>query len=68
MSYSDQFANQLENPASRYLDQSQPLPSSESVLNHLSTIEKQIPQHLSHNKRAIIERLIALHRAELGVN
>ncbi|MGV0023561.1 hypothetical protein [Phormidesmis priestleyi] len=35
-------------------------------LNHLSNLEKLIPQSLSNNKRAIIERLIALHRTELS--
>ncbi|KAM3102132.1 hypothetical protein ACKFKF_04940 [Phormidesmis sp. 146-12] len=33
-------------------------------LNHLPNLETLIPQNLSPNKRAIIERLIALHQAE----
>jgi hypothetical protein len=44
----------------------EPSRQPEMELNHLPNLEKLIPQNLSNNKRAIIERLIALHQGELS--
>jgi hypothetical protein len=35
---------------------------SASIMNDPATLETLLPKNLSSNKRAVIERLIALHR------
>ncbi len=37
---------------------------SEGILNDVPTLSSLIPKNLSHNKKAIIERLIALHLSQ----
>ncbi|MBC7823446.1 MAG: hypothetical protein H7126_06140 [Candidatus Parcubacteria bacterium] len=37
---------------------------SEGVLNDVPTLSSLIPKNLSHNKKAVIERLIALHLSQ----
>ncbi|WP_068818663.1 hypothetical protein [Phormidesmis priestleyi] len=37
---------------------------SEGILNDAPTLSSLIPKNLSHNKKAVIERLIALHLSQ----
>ena len=37
---------------------------SEGILNDVPTLSSLLPKNLSHNKKAVIERLIALHLSQ----
>jgi hypothetical protein len=64
MSHSD-YASSLHLSNNGLNNGSKPVPSQSGLgLNHLPNLEQLVPQNLSNNKRAIIERLIALHHAE----
>lgn len=68
MYHSNQLANDHANIQQDSAECSSLLGQPESELNDASNLEKLIPKHVSRNKRAVIERLVALYKSEAKPN
>lgn len=64
MSHLNQPANNLLNVQQNSAEYDPQLGQPDSELNDASNLENLIPKHISRNKRAVIERLVALYKSE----
>lgn len=64
MSHFNQLANDPLNVQQNSTEADLQQDQSESELHDALSLENLIPKHVSHNKRAVIERLVALYKLD----